>query len=642
MKIKYTNLDIFAEVKNLQQYLNFRLINIYELSSKIFILKLTNKIEKVFIKLVSGFRFHTIDEKPQNCKQMPNTFVQKMRKHMNNKRLISVKQYGLDRIVDLQFGENEYAFHIILEIYSTGNVILTDSKYNILSLQRRYVNDEIDISVGKNYPKEKFMKLNFLDNEKVDEWKERGINDLFHKENPFVQLGPVFLKQYDGQVIDYDKIKEDYLNLNLSKGFVVGKTYTPILPVNIEYKEYETFDKMAKDFYRETDLSIDGKKSRCKKNIDNGKKSKCKYERAKKDIMKRTNNLKKKIDKNEIVGQWIYMNADEIDVIMSKIKNMDKNCICNYLQTLETPFISLSYNKKTNVLIVDKHEIDCSITVYANGNRYFQNKKKFNMKYQKTINEGNNAIEKLKKKQSKKEEYIPSFKYVQRKFWFQKFNWYIIDSKYLILCGKTAIQNEELVKKYLNQNNIYLHGDFFGSPSVIVKNLDNDGEIPLNVLLRAGDFLVCMSPNWKINRAENSYYVYNNQVSKTAPTGEYISKGSFMIRGKKNYLPESRLELGIGVLFLEGIGEDIRYISAPIGDKYINCLPVVGPYKDMRNKFKYVVKIKPGRQKQGKMITRILSYFMKNKEITLLEKFLIKQIKNDEWCKIVRSNSHLI
>ena len=96
------------------------------------------------------------------------------------------------------------------------------------------------------------------------------------------------------------------------------------------------------------------------------------------------------------------------------------------------------------------------------------------------------------------------------------------------------------------------------------------------------------------------------------------------------------------MLFLEGVGEDIRYVSNPKGESYKNCIAVVGPYKDMRNKYKYVVKIKPGRQKQGKIISGILSYFMKNKEITLLEKFLIKKIKNDEWCKMVRGNSHLI
>lgn len=41
----------------------------------------------------------------------------------------------------------------------------------------------------------------------------------------------------------------------------------------------------------------------------------------------------------------------------------------------------------------------------------------------------------------------------------------------------------------------------------------------------------------------------NDQVSKTAPTGEYLTTGSFMIRGKKNYLPPCQLVMGLGFLF---------------------------------------------------------------------------------------------
>ena len=59
-----------------------------------------------------------------------------------------------------------------------------------------------------------------------------------------------------------------------------------------------------------------------------------------------------------------------------------------------------------------------------------------------------------------------------------------------------------------------------------------------------------MSKYWKSNIVEKAYYVKSNQVSKSAPAGEYISTGSFMIRGKKNYLPQARLELGIGLLFI--------------------------------------------------------------------------------------------
>lgn len=47
----------------------------------------------------------------------------------------------------------------------------------------------------------------------------------------------------------------------------------------------------------------------------------------------------------------------------------------------------------------------------------------------------------------------------------------------------------------------------------------------------------------------NAYWVFGEQVSKTAPTGEYLTTGSFMIRGKKNFLPPSHLILGMSFLF---------------------------------------------------------------------------------------------
>ena len=38
-------------------------------------------------------------------------------------------------------------------------------------------------------------------------------------------------------------------------------------------------------------------------------------------------------------------------------------------------------------------------------------------------------------------------------------------------------------------------------------------------------------------------------MSKTAPSGEFLTAGSFMIRGKKNFLLPSQLVLGFGFLF---------------------------------------------------------------------------------------------
>lgn len=39
------------------------------------------------------------------------------RKHLKTRRLVSVKQLGIDRIVDFQFGSNEAAYHLIIELY---------------------------------------------------------------------------------------------------------------------------------------------------------------------------------------------------------------------------------------------------------------------------------------------------------------------------------------------------------------------------------------------------------------------------------------------------------------------------------------------------------------------------------------------
>ena len=48
----------------------------------------------------------------------PSNFTLKLRKHLRTRRLEDVKQLGVDRIVDFQFGTGDARFHLILELYS--------------------------------------------------------------------------------------------------------------------------------------------------------------------------------------------------------------------------------------------------------------------------------------------------------------------------------------------------------------------------------------------------------------------------------------------------------------------------------------------------------------------------------------------
>jgi predicted ribosome quality control (RQC) complex YloA/Tae2 family protein len=48
----------------------------------------------------------------------------------------------MDRIVDLQFGSGEAAYHVILELYDRGNIVLTDCNLMILNILRPHTEGE--------------------------------------------------------------------------------------------------------------------------------------------------------------------------------------------------------------------------------------------------------------------------------------------------------------------------------------------------------------------------------------------------------------------------------------------------------------------------------------------------------------------
>lgn len=100
----------------------------------------------------------------------------------------------------------------------------------------------------------------------------------------------------------------------------------------------------------------------------------------------------------------------------------------------------------------------------------------------------------------------------------------------------------------MRSSDIYVHAEIQGASSVIVRN-PTDGDVPPKTLLEAGTMAISYSVAWDAKVVTNAYWVRSDQVSKTAPTGEYLGTGSFMIRGKKNFLPFCHLIMGLSLLF---------------------------------------------------------------------------------------------
>ena len=106
----------------------------------------------------------------------------------------------------------------------------------------------------------------------------------------------------------------------------------------------------------------------------------------------------------------------------------------------------------------------------------------------------------------------------------------------------------------MGEDDIYVHADIHGAPSCVVKAMDIDGrkrEIGKATIREACQFAASYSRAWKQFATINVYWVNSWQVSKQAESGEYLPRGAFMVRGKRNY-EKGVLEMGIGVGEIKG------------------------------------------------------------------------------------------
>lgn len=129
-----------------------RVNQIYDIDNKTYLIKLQDKDVKHTLLFESGIRFHTTSfEWPKN--PSPSGFTMKLRKHLKNKRLESLKQLGTDRIIDFQFGMGDATYHLILELYDRGNLILCDHEMTILNVLRPHSEgEEVRFVVREKYP----------------------------------------------------------------------------------------------------------------------------------------------------------------------------------------------------------------------------------------------------------------------------------------------------------------------------------------------------------------------------------------------------------------------------------------------------------------------------------------------------------
>jgi len=107
----------------------------------------------------------------------------------------------------------------------------------------------------------------------------------------------------------------------------------------------------------------------------------------------------------------------------------------------------------------------------------------------------------------------------------------------------------------MEDDDIYVHADVHGAPSCILKCRDIDGnrvEITPEAIKEACQFAGVYSKAWKQFGEIPVYWVYPYQVSKTPQSGEFLPRGAFVIRGKRNYI-SCKMEMAVGEVEIKGV-----------------------------------------------------------------------------------------
>ena len=290
------------------------------------------------------------------------------------------------------------------------------------------------------------------------------------------------------------------------------------------------------------------------KNTEKPKESVLETERLKRKIAQQEAAVRKLQDESramQVAGDTIFANYEHISKALAIAAKEDATP-----SDIEKIPGYEGFDKKKSLLklkaLTGTVELDVKVGIQANAQRQYEAAKKARKKLEGVLAALKEARKELVEQESS--ESVAAARRTKaaptRPFWFERYRWFISSEGAIVLGGKDAKSNDMLVKKHLQPGDRYAHADVHGAPSVVVKKADGITESTLH---EACEFAVATSRAWnaKIGSAAG-YWVLPEQVSKTPQSGEYLAKGAFVIRGKRNYSNKLEIKLGIGEITYEG------------------------------------------------------------------------------------------
>jgi len=491
----------------------------------------------------------------------PNRLLKRLRSDLLRLKLKKIEQIGAERIAYFTFEGFGKEFVLIGEFFGDGNILLCNKEKKILALQHSIDVRHRKLSVGLEYLQPPSSDLDIF-NIRESYFDELKTTDLVAAKwfgrtlgLPKKYVEAVFeIAQIDGKKIGklltdkeirkiietVKKIVSDVITGN-HDAVIVRNEKTEVLPVKLGKLEGNVTS---------VNSFIEGLDAVFTENIIEKGKS---VQSSSSD--KKIKELQTQISEQEKAIETVKERSKNITTVANSLFEMVSKGILSIEDTIAQEILA-TYNAKLvnekgiSLIVIqdEKIKINTQSSLQSIASVLFDEAKKQSAAISsiRTIKE--KTEKKLEKFQNKtaSEKDLFVVTEIRKKNWYERYRWFFTTDGYLTVGGRDTASNSAVIRKHLDKNDKIFHGDIFGSPFFILKDAEHSPNTSMNEIAHA---TICFSRAWREGMyGVSAYWVHPEQIKKSAPSGEFLPKGSFTIEGQRNFIKSETLRLAVGII----------------------------------------------------------------------------------------------
>ncbi|QSZ68252.1 fibronectin-binding domain-containing protein [Methanofollis aquaemaris] len=575
-----SGIDVRAMTAELSEMLPLWVGKIYQYDNRTLGIRLNGEGGAKYQFFVEvGRRAHLVGSLPE-APMFPLSYAMLLRKHLDGGKVVGVGQYGLQRIFYLDVGKKGGTLRLIFELFDEGNIVLLDGEGVIVKPLLHHRFKDRAVVPGEEYVLPEGTDCSGYEEEGFAAMLAESDRDLVRTLAVRCLLGGKYAELVCADVgVDKNMPAPEadagavYAALHRALDAIEGDRHPvitdkgcwPVGGIGEEKKAFPTFNEALEAFYPMTAAE---KKAEEKKP---------KLSREEVILQQQKAAIKKfdgKIARAEKAIEAVYTNYTVVQEVIAVLDPASRERSWQEIETvlkgsdLPAAQVIAAVHPADAAVDLDLEGVRVKIYVHegveTNLEHYYGQIKKFRKKKQGAIDAMARGVP--KKKEKPKETFT-----LLKKKWFHRFRWFYTTDGTLVLGGRDASQNEELVKRYMEGKDTFVHADVHGGSVVIVKGetAHMDDEV--------AQFAASYSNAWKAGHFTADVYMARpDQVSKTPESGEYVARGAFIIRGERRYIRNVPLGAAIGVQFKPSV--------AVIG----------GPLEAVKERAEHVLELTPG------------------------------------------------